>query len=113
MADPGYGSQDGRPSPKPTSVNGGNPAEYSEDYPGVDGALTKGQMNDFITHTTFQTKDVEDKVSFCKLFKDNAIYVMTYCCVFGSFGVCVGFLGPTVFDLGCQTSSDQKEMNWW
>ena len=67
---------------------------------------------EWIEHTTILPKEVEDKISFWKLFTDNMLYVLTYCCVFGSFGVCVGFLGPTVFDLGCQTSSDQKEMNW-
>lgn len=50
--------------------------------------------------------------SFWKLFLDNWIYVVTYCLVFGSFGVCVGFLGPTVFDLGCQTHSSLWKMNW-
>ncbi|ESP04552.1 hypothetical protein LOTGIDRAFT_89946, partial [Lottia gigantea] len=47
-----------------------------------------------------------------KLFKENWFYVVTYCLVFGSFGVCVGFLGPTVFDLGCQTQSNLKSMSW-
>lgn len=54
----------------------------------------------------------QESVSFSKLFFDNWLYVITYCGVFGSFGVCVGFLGPTVFDLGCQTNADLKEMNW-
>ncbi|XP_050412657.1 major facilitator superfamily domain-containing protein 4A [Patella vulgata] len=52
------------------------------------------------------------KVNFWKLFIANWYYVVTYCLVFGSFGVCVGFLGPTVFDLGCQTNSDLRSMNW-
>ncbi|CAG5123748.1 unnamed protein product, partial [Candidula unifasciata] len=54
----------------------------------------------------------DKSVPFCKLFLDNWLYVVTYCGVFGSFGVCVGFLGPTVFDLGCQTNTDLKKMNW-
>ncbi|XP_041350536.1 major facilitator superfamily domain-containing protein 4A-like [Gigantopelta aegis] len=54
----------------------------------------------------------KEKVNFWKLFKGNWIKVVTHCAVFGSFGVCVGFLGPTVFDLGCQTNSDLKKMSW-
>ncbi|KAL8583428.1 hypothetical protein ACOMHN_057884 [Nucella lapillus] len=63
------------------------------------------------THATISSGDPE-RLSFWRLFQDNRLYVLTYCFVFGSFGVCVGFLGPTVFDLGCQTHSNQKEMNW-
>ncbi|RUS88633.1 hypothetical protein EGW08_003592, partial [Elysia chlorotica] len=65
---------------------------------------------EWIEQTTLHARD--ETVSFWKLFLDNSIYVITYCSVFGSFGVCVGFLGPTVFDLGCQTRSDMKQMNW-
>lgn len=64
----------------------------------------------WLEHTTVHTRD--ESLSFWKLFLDNWLYVATYCSVFGSFGVCVGFLGPTVFDLGCQTHSDLKMMNW-
>ncbi|XP_046354912.2 major facilitator superfamily domain-containing protein 4A-like isoform X2 [Haliotis rufescens] len=66
----------------------------------------------WITHSEQTTLGKEEKVSFWRLFMDNRLQVVTYCLVFGSFGVCVGFLGPTVFDLGCQTNSDLKEMNW-
>ena len=52
-----------------------------------------------------------DQRSFWRMFLDNWLYVITYCLAFGSFGVCVGFLGPTVFDLGCQTKSDQEQMS--
>ncbi|BFZ09112.1 hypothetical protein BsWGS_12150 [Bradybaena similaris] len=64
----------------------------------------------WVENTTVHMRD--ERISFWKLFLDNWMYVITYCCVFGSFGVCVGFLGPTVFDLGCQTHSDLKSMNW-
>ncbi|XP_060085003.1 major facilitator superfamily domain-containing protein 4A-like [Ylistrum balloti] len=53
-----------------------------------------------------------DKIRFWDLFKENWISVVTDCLVFGSFGMGVAFLGPTLFDLGCQTKSDLKEMNW-
>ncbi|XP_076448362.1 major facilitator superfamily domain-containing protein 4A-like [Babylonia areolata] len=78
----------------------------------TENSADEGKVSEWIEHTTIQPREVEEKVSFCKLFTDNWLYVLTYCCVFGSFGVCVGLLGPTVFDLGCQTSSDQREMNW-
>lgn len=71
---------------------------------------TKVDAGQWLEHTTISTRD--DPISFWKLFLDNWLYVVTYCSVFGSFGVCVGFLGPTVFDLGCQTHSDLKQMNW-
>jgi hypothetical protein len=54
----------------------------------------------------------ESRVSFWSLFKQQWLYVLTDCLVFGSFGMGVAFLGPTLFDLGCQTNSDLKEMNW-
>uniref|UniRef100_A0A0B6YKD1 Major facilitator superfamily (MFS) profile domain-containing protein n=1 Tax=Arion vulgaris TaxID=1028688 RepID=A0A0B6YKD1_9EUPU len=77
----------------------------------VDG-VTEKRPDDgqWLEQTTVHMKD--ETISFWKLFLDNWIYVVTYCSVFGSFGVCVGFLGPTVFDLGCQTHSDLKKMNW-
>lgn len=93
-----------------TNDHGFNPAVASTLAEDENGREVK--VAEWIEHTTILPREMEDKVSFWKLFTDNMTYVLTYCCVFGSFGVCVGFLGPTVFDLGCQTSSDQKEMNW-
>lgn len=37
---------------------------------------------------------------------------ITYCAVFWSFGMCVAFLGPTLLDLGCITSSDMRAVSW-
>ena len=37
---------------------------------------------------------------------------VTYCAVFWAFGMCVAFLGPTLLDLGCMTSSDMKSVSW-
>ncbi|KAJ8301718.1 hypothetical protein KUTeg_020705 [Tegillarca granosa] len=53
-----------------------------------------------------------EQVSFWKLLKGNWLSVTMDCLVFGSFGMGVAFLGPTLFDLGCQTNSSLKEMNW-
>ncbi|XP_072176516.1 major facilitator superfamily domain-containing protein 4A-like [Diadema setosum] len=46
------------------------------------------------------------------LFKANLLSTITYCSVFGSFGMCVALLGPTLEDLGCQTGSTLIEMSW-
>ena len=54
----------------------------------------------------------EEKMSFWELFKKHKVSVMVDCLVFGIFGMGVAFLGPTLFDLGCQTNSDLKQMNW-
>lgn len=55
---------------------------------------------------------MEEKISFWKLFKKHKLSVLVDCLVFGIFGMGVAFLGPTLFDLGCQTNSDLKQMNW-
>ncbi|XP_060582130.1 major facilitator superfamily domain-containing protein 4A-like [Ruditapes philippinarum] len=54
----------------------------------------------------------DEKISFWKLFKKHKLSVLVDCLVFGIFGMGVAFLGPTLFDLGCQTNSDLKQMNW-
>ena len=54
----------------------------------------------------------QEKVSFWSLFKKHKMSVLVDCLVFGIFGMGVAFLGPTLFDLGCQTKSDLKQMNW-
>ena len=53
-----------------------------------------------------------EMVSFTKLFMQNWLDVFTYCMVFGSFGMGVACLGPTLLDLGCQTGTDLREMSW-
>ena len=53
-----------------------------------------------------------EKLSFWELFKKHKVSVMVDCLVFGIFGMGVAFLGPTLFDLGCQTNTDLKQMNW-
>ncbi|ELU08303.1 hypothetical protein CAPTEDRAFT_32514, partial [Capitella teleta] len=45
------------------------------------------------------------------LFRQHWHHVITYCCVFADFGMCVAFLGPTVLDLGCLTSTDMQTMS--
>ncbi|XP_052781171.1 major facilitator superfamily domain-containing protein 4A-like [Mya arenaria] len=59
-----------------------------------------------------ETAPQEEKISFWKLFKKHKLSVLVDCLVFGIFGMGVAFLGPTLFDLGCQTKADLKQMNW-
>lgn len=54
----------------------------------------------------------EESISFWNLFKKHKMSVVVDCLVFGIFGMGVAFLGPTLFDLGCQTNTDLKKMNW-
>lgn len=54
----------------------------------------------------------EENISFFNLFKKHKMSVIVDCLVFWIFGMGVAFLGPTLFDLGCQTKSDLKQMNW-
>uniref|UniRef100_A0A914WC67 Cytochrome b5 heme-binding domain-containing protein n=1 Tax=Plectus sambesii TaxID=2011161 RepID=A0A914WC67_9BILA len=49
---------------------------------------------------------------FRSLFLANKAKVIVYCAVFWSFGMCVGFLGPTLWDLGCQTATVIPTMAW-
>ncbi|KAK3101298.1 hypothetical protein FSP39_002490 [Pinctada imbricata] len=58
------------------------------------------------------SEEPDKKVQFRKLFRENWLSVVTDCLAFGSFGMGVAILGPTLFDLGCQTSSGLKEMDW-
>ncbi|XP_061666129.1 major facilitator superfamily domain-containing protein 4B-like [Syngnathoides biaculeatus] len=46
------------------------------------------------------------------LFKRNAHHTLTYWSVFFSFGLCIAFLGPTILDLQCQTSSTLSQITW-
>lgn len=67
------------------------------------------------TPTTFDprvTENGDNKPHFRVLLKENWVSVMTDCLVFGSFGMGVAILGPTLFDLGCQTSASLRELQW-
>jgi len=50
--------------------------------------------------------------SFRSLLVRHWHAAVTYCAVFWSFGMCVAFLGPTLLDLGCITSSDMRAVSW-
>nr|XP_022304655.1 major facilitator superfamily domain-containing protein 4A-like [Crassostrea virginica] len=67
------------------------------------------------TPTNFDPRVAESgdgKPHFRTLLKENWVSVMTDCLVFGSFGMGVAILGPTLFDLGCQTSASLRELQW-
>lgn len=72
-------------------------------------AVNEAEKADFPINPT---DGLAEKVSFKRLFKENWISIMTDCLTFLSFGMGVAFLGPTLFDLGCQTESELKDMNW-
>jgi len=54
----------------------------------------------------------ERLASFWSLLVRHWHAAVTYCAVFWSFGMCVAFLGPTLLDLGCITSSDMRAISW-
>lgn len=54
----------------------------------------------------------DEPVDFFKLFKSKALYVIVYCLVFWNFGMGIGFTGPTIIYLACQTNSSLEVMNW-
>ena len=54
----------------------------------------------------------EKLASFRSLLVQHWHAAVTYCAVFWSFGMCVAFLGPTLLDLGCITSSDMRAVSW-
>ncbi|XP_033098541.1 sodium-dependent glucose transporter 1-like [Anneissia japonica] len=64
---------------------------------------SKETMSSSSPPTTITSKD---------LFGKNLQATITYCSVFWSFGMCVALLGPTLLDLGCQTSSKLDSMAW-
>lgn len=49
---------------------------------------------------------------YWELFWENKHTTITLCFVFWSFGTCVAFLGPTLLDLGCKTSTVFSTMSW-
>ena len=56
--------------------------------------------------------DGGDGVGYWRLFVQHWHATVTYCAVFWTFGLCVAFLGPTLLDLGCLTSSDLRHISW-
>lgn len=77
------------------------------------GALTgKTEKDGVVLGSDPKPQATEETISFWGLFKKHKMSVLVDCLVFGIFGMGVAFLGPTLFDLGCQTKSDLKQMNW-
>ena len=50
--------------------------------------------------------------SFRELFRNYWQEAITYWAVFGIFGMCVAFLGPTLLDIGCLISSGLQSTTW-
>ena len=86
------------------------------DLPG-DAHPPRPKLNDtaadgFLSRTDPSPLTTEEKISFWSLFKKHKLSVLVDCLVFGVFGMSVAFLGPFLFDLGCQTKSNLKQMSW-
>lgn len=87
--------------------------DYSEQTEEQTGTMANGERSDGVVLGSGSSSPAEEeKISFWNLFKKHKLSVIVDCLVFGIFGMGVAFLGPTLFDLGCQTNSDLKEMNW-
>lgn len=53
-----------------------------------------------------------EKGYYRNLFAQHKYATITYCLVFWSFGMCVGILGPTLWDLGCLTGTVLSTVKW-
>lgn len=88
----------------------------SEPSKGIHGlTVTSGRMKDPSSQglTDSSTDGSPTFAINCRtLFARHWHSTITYCAVFWSFGMCVAFLGPTLLDLGCLTSSDVQTMSW-
>ena len=50
--------------------------------------------------------------TFKQLFRHYWQEAITYWAVFGTFGMCVAFLGPCLLDIGCLISSGLQSTTW-
>lgn len=50
--------------------------------------------------------------SFKQLLLANWPMTAIYCAIYWSYGMCVAFLGPTLFDLGCVIATPLSRMSW-
>ncbi|XP_035210516.1 major facilitator superfamily domain-containing protein 4A-like [Stegodyphus dumicola] len=65
-------------------------------------------LRGFSSVATIPTK----REHFYQLLWANKHVTGTLCAVFWSFGMCVAFLGPVLFDLGCKTDTVFATMSW-
>ncbi len=66
-----------------------------------------------LSHQLLSARMLEvEEGHFRRLLCDNKHATVVYCLVFWSFGMCVGFLGPTLWDLGLQTETTLPAMPW-
>ena len=96
------------------SSSGGDRTETADDFASLGHVETRP-----MTSAVGSGGDEEDGaavggggVSYWKLFVQHWHATVTYCAVFWTFGLCVAFLGPTLLDLGCLTSSDMRHLSW-
>jgi len=90
----------------------------SEKFTGYEFSSGKTETaGDFASVGHVETQPVTSVVGngnggYWKLLVQHWHATVTYCAVFWTFGLCVSFLGPTLLDLGCLTSSDMRHISW-
>jgi len=84
---------------------GGERAETAADFVSLGHVDTRPM-------TSSNGGDVGGASGYWRLLVQHWHETVTYCAVFWTFGLCVAFLGPTLLDLGCLTSSDMRHISW-
>jgi len=91
------------------------PGSGNEQFTGYEFSSGKTETaGDFasVGHVETQSVVASGNGGYWKLLMQHWHATVTYCAVFWTFGLCVAFLGPTLLDLGCLTSSDMRHISW-
>lgn len=58
--------------------------------------------------------DCQDEIwsKYVELFHKNFLSIITYGSVFWTFGLCMGFLGPTLWDMECMVELSLSKTTW-
>lgn len=60
----------------------------------------------------YESSDSGSRKFVWTLFKQNAVTTLAYYMMYLTFGMCIGFLGPTLEDLACFTGQPVKAVSW-
>lgn len=84
----------------------------SEDKPPSSGLCSQGMQ--YLSAFCFQKQDQDtpSQYFYWMLFKQNAFITVGYFLLFLAFGMCIGFLGPTLEDMACFTKGDVSDIAW-
>lgn len=85
-----------------------SPFDFAQQKPMADGDAASVTNDNY----HLSTRVNREHGHFRQLFWRNKHATVTYCMVFWAFGMCVAFLGPTLWDLGCQTGTTIDSMTW-